>query len=172
MKKTSIHNKIETRIKEKGRGAIVFPSDFLDLGSTEVAKKVLLRLEHKGFLKRLAFGIYLYPKHSNLLGTLTPSLEEIAIAIADRDAARIIPTGVYALNRLGLSTQVPLNAVYLTDGAARKIKVGNRTIVFKKTTPKNLAAVGPISSLVIQALKAIGEEKVETYEEKKILELF
>lgn len=171
MAETSIHKKIETRIKEKGKGAILFPTDFLDLGSTEVTKKVLLRLEKKGFLKRLAFGIYLYPKQSKLLGTLTPTLEEIAKAIAQRDAARIVPTGIYALNRLGLSTQVPLNAVYLTDGAARKVKVGNRNILFKKSTPKNLAAIGPISSLVIQALKAIGEGKVKPHEEKKVLEL-
>ena len=133
MAEISIHKKIENRIKEKGKGAILFPTDFLDLGGTEVTKKVLLRLEEKGFLKRLAFGIYLYPKQSKLLGTLTPTLEEIAKAIAQRDAARIVPTGIYALNRLGLSTQVPLNAVYLTDGAARKVKVGNRNILFKKS---------------------------------------
>ncbi len=168
---TSIHKRIEKRIIEQGKGTIVFPTDFLDLGSAEVTKKVLLRLEQKGFLKRLAFGIYVYPKQSKLLGSLTPSMEEIAKAIAERDSARIVPTGIYALNRLGLSTQVPLNVVYLTDGAARKVKVGNRNILFKKTAPKNLAAVGQISGLVIQALKAIGEGKIEPHEEKKILEL-
>lgn len=72
----------------------------------------------------------------------------------------IVPTGVYAINRLGLSTQVPLNVVYLTDGAARKIKVGNRTITFRKTTPKNIAAVGEISRLAIQALRTIGKNNI------------
>jgi predicted transcriptional regulator of viral defense system len=114
-----------------------------------VVKKVLLRLEQKGLLKRLAFGIYLYPKNSKLLGELTPTVEEIASAIAARDKARIIPTGSYALNALGLSTQVPLNAVYLTDGATRKVAIGKRNILFKKTSPKNLSVRGPISSLVI-----------------------
>ena len=154
-----------------GRGSILFPSDFADLGSTEVVKKALLRMEQQGMLNRLAFGIYLYPKQSKLLGSLTPTIEDIAKAIADRDKARIVPTGVYAMNALGLSTQVPLNAAYLTDGAARKIKVGKRTILFKKTTPRNLAAIGNISGLVIQALKAIGEGKVEPHEEKRVLEL-
>lgn len=171
MAEISIHKQIESRIKKRGKGAIIFPSDFADLGGAEVVKKVLLRLEQQSFLKRLAFGIYLYPKQSKLLGSLTPTLEEIAKAIAERDAARIVPTGIYALNRLGLSTQVPLNAVYLTDGASRKVQVGKRNILFKKTSPRNLAAVGPISSLVIQALKAIGDGKVELHEEKKILEL-
>ena len=82
-----------------------------------------------------------------------------------------MPTSVYALNALGLSTQVPMNAVYLTDGAARKVKVGKRTILFKKATPKNLSATGAISSLVIQALKAIGNGKVDPHEEKRVLQL-
>ncbi|MEI6062379.1 MAG: DUF6088 family protein [Bacteroidota bacterium] len=171
MAEISIHKQIESKIKKRGRGAIIFPADFADAGSAEVVKKVLLRLEHQGFLKRLAFGIYLYPKQSKLLGSLTPSLEEIAKAIAQRDAARIVPTGIYALNRLGLSTQVPLNVVFLTDGASRKVQVGKRNILFKKTSPRNLAAVGEISSLVIQALKAIGDGKVGQDEENKLLEL-
>ncbi len=130
----SIHKQIEARIKKLGRGCILFPADFYSLGSTEAIKKILLRLEKKGMLIRLAFGIYLYPKQSKLLGNITPSLEEIAKAIAKRDKARIVPAGSYALNALGLSTQVPLNAVYLTDGAARKVKVGKRTILFKNSS--------------------------------------
>ncbi len=93
------------------------------------------------------------------------------MAIAKRDKATIVPTGVYALNRLGLSTQVPLNIVYLTDGAARKVKIGKQIIKFKKTTPKNLLAKGPISSLVIQALRAIGKDKASQQELDKICEL-
>lgn len=167
----SIHKQIEARIKKRKRGKIFFPADFVDLGDTEVIKKTLLRLEQQGLLTRLAFGIYLYPKKSELLGNLTPSIEEIAMAIAHRDRARIIPTGVYTLNALGLSTQVPLNAVYLTDGASRKIKVGKRAILFKKTSPRNLSVKGPISGLAIQALKAIGEGKVDKQEEKKLMEI-
>lgn len=167
----SIHKQIEKRILKLGRGSIIVPGDFSGLGGTEAVKKVLLRLEKQGFIKRIAFGIYVYPKHSKLLGTLTPSVEEIAKAIAKRDKARIVPTGLYALNRLGLSTQMVLNAVYLTDGAARKIKIDKTSILFKKTAPKNLAAIGEISGLVIQALKAIGKDKVEPHEEKKILDL-
>lgn len=81
----------------------------------------------------------------------------MAQAISKRDKARILPTGVYALNQLGLSTQIPLNLVYLTDGSPRKINIGKRTIQFKKTTPKNLALKGGISKLVVQALKEIGK---------------
>jgi len=64
-----------------------------------------------------------------------------------------------------------MNVVYLTDGAARKIHVGKKTILFKKTAPKNLAAIGEISSLVIQALKVIEKDKVTVEQQQRIVEL-
>jgi hypothetical protein len=102
---------------------------------------------------------------------LLPSAEEVAKAIAKRDRIRTIPTGVYALNALGLSTQVPMNIVLLTDGSPREIRVGKRKIKFKKSTPKNLLAKGKISRLVIQALKEIGNGKLTQGELKKIIDL-
>jgi hypothetical protein len=161
MKRPEIENKIASRIKSLQEGSILFVEDFFDYGNTENIKKALLRLREKGLLVRLAFGIYLYPKTDKEMGVLYPSVEEIAEAIARRDKARIIPTGIQALNKLGLSTQVPLKAVYLTDGAARVVKIGHRTITFKKASPKNLLAKGEISGLVIQALKSIGKGKLE-----------
>lgn len=155
----SIAKQVVRKISNYKRGKIFFPDDFSGIGTVEVIKKTLLRLEQKGFLVRLAHGIYLYPKKDQVLGVLYPPIEEIAQAIARRDKARIILTGVHALNKLGLSTQVPMKVVYLTDGAPRDIQVGNRSIRFKKTTPKNLATKGEISGLVIQALREIGKAK-------------
>ena len=156
----SVQTRIENNIKSMQRGSILFPSNFNDIGNVEVVKKSLLRLENKKFLVRLAHGIYLYPKQDKLLGILYPTIEEIALAIAERDKARIIPTGTTALNKLGLSTQIPMNIVFLTDGAPRSIVVGKRTIKFKRTSPKNLAVKGEITSLIIQALKEIGKDNV------------
>lgn len=160
MKRPVVENKIAEILTKLQKGTILFVDDFLDFGNSESIKKALFRLNEKGLLIRLAHGIYLYPKKDKELGVLYPSAEEIAIAIAKRDKARIIPTGVQALNRLGLSTQIPLKVVFLTDGAARTIKIGKRTITFKKTSPKNLMAKGEISGLVIQALKSIGRNKI------------
>ncbi len=119
----------------------------------------------------MARGIYVRPEKDPVLGYITPGIEAIAKAIAKRDRARIVPTGSYALNRLGLSTQVPMNVVYLTDGSARKIKIGNQIVKFKKTTPKNLAAIGEISKLVIQALRGIGKDNIRPEEIEKIQQL-
>ena len=168
MERPVVKNKVAEKLKKLKKGSILFVDDFLDFGNAESIKKALFRLEEKGLLLRLAHGIYLYPKTDKDLGVLYPSVEEIAIAIAKRDRARIIPTGVQALNKLGLSTQIPLKAVFLTDGAARSIKIRKRTITFKKTSPKNLLAKGEISSLVIQALKSIGQYKLEDEGLKKL----
>ena len=164
----SIHNQIEKKIESLKKGSILFISDFIEFGTTENIKKVMQRLEKKDVITRLAHGIYLYPKKDKVLGTLFPSTEEIALAIAKRDKARIISTGVQALQQLGLSTQVPMNVVYLTDGAPRKIKVGKRTITFKKTTPKNLTIKDKKLNIVIQALKELGKENVDENAKQKI----
>lgn len=167
----STEKQIEKLIKSKPRGSLVMPDDFLTYGSAEAVRKALGRLADKEVIVRVAHGIYVRPKISKLIGQLTPSAEEVAEAIAKRDRIRTIPAGSYALNALGLSSQVPMNVVLLTDGSPRVIKVGKRTIRFKKTTPKNLLAKGKISRLVIQALKEIGNGKVTAAEERKILEL-
>ncbi len=161
MNRPIVENKIAEVLKLHPKGSVFFVDDFLDYGNSESVKKALLRLKEKEILVRLAHGIYLYPKIDTELGVLFPSTEDIARAIARRDKAKIVPTGVQALNKLGLSTQVPMKVVYLTDGATRSIKVGKRTISFKNTSPKNLLATGEISGLSIQALKTIGKTKVD-----------
>jgi hypothetical protein len=167
----SIEDKIVAQIVALPKGELLLPVDFQELGSSEAVRLSLFRLEKKDFIVRVAQGIYVRPKESSLIGKLTPSAEEVAEAIAKRDRIRTVPTGSYALNALGLSTQVPMNIVLLTDGSPREIKVGKRTIKFKKITPKNLLAKGRISRLVIQALKEIGNGKITAEEEQKILGL-
>lgn len=148
-----------------------FPDDFNQYGSSVAVRKALERLPDKEQIIRVAQGIYVRPKQSKYIGTVHPSVEDIAKAIAKRDKMRTVPTGAYALNALGLSTQIPMNVVLLTDGTPREIKVGRRIIKFKKSAPSNLLAKGKISSLVIQALKEIGQGKVSEEEGRKIVEL-
>ena len=159
----SIEDNILTAIQAKGRGSIFFPSDFTSYGEVKAVGKSLERLTAKGDIVRLARGIYSYPEIDTVLGlgVLMPSIEQIAETIARRDKARIVPTGIYAMNRLGLSTQVPMNVVYLTDGAPRKVNLGNgRSIQFKYTTPRNIAFTNPLPMLVTFALKEIGKDNV------------
>ncbi|MCD4731295.1 MAG: DUF6088 family protein [Bacteroidales bacterium] len=168
---TSTDDHIVKRIRDFKSQRLFFVDDFIDISNYKAVSKALERLVESDVLIRAATGIYARYKEDPVLGVILPTTEQIAEAIAKRDKARIIPTGAYALNALGLSTQIPLNVVFLTDGTARKIKTGTRTIQFKKTTPKNLAAKGKISILAIQALKAIGKDKVTKDEREKIIQL-
>jgi hypothetical protein len=159
----SIDNKIIARVKKCGRGQGYFSSDFASYGEAKAVSKALERLVKSEVLLRVARGFYYYPKIDNKFGfgVLYPSWEEVAQAIAKRDKARIVPTGVYAQNQLGLSTQVPMNIVFLTDGTPRRINIGKgKGILFKHTAPKNLAFQSELAMLIVFALKEIKQENV------------
>jgi uncharacterized protein DUF6088 len=156
----SINDKIYNSIKELKPGALVFPSDFLHLGSNTAVNMALSRLAKEGHINRFSKGVYFKPKSDPLLGFLHPGLEDVAKAIADKEQIRIRPTGAYALNKLGLSTQVPMKVVYLTNGHPRKFKVGKGSITFRQTTPKVMAVQNDLVFLVIQALQELGKNSV------------
>ena len=167
----SIEEQILRKIKKARRGTLFFPEHFSDFGSAKTVGKALVRLMESGELHRVATGIYVRPEKDRVLGVVLPGIEEIAEAIRKRDKARIVPTGSYALYKLGLTTQVPMNVVYYTDSTARKIKVGKQTITFKRASARNLSAIGDTSKLVIQALKTIGKDKVTEEELRRFREL-
>jgi len=159
----TIENKILAILKGGGRGRVFFSSDFLSQGEPRSVLKALERMTNEEKIIRVAKGIYCYPKidHRLGLGVIYPSIDEIARAVARRDKARIVPTGAQALNLLGLSEQVPINAVYLTDGSARKLKLyGERGITFQHTAPKNLAFSNELAMLVTFALREVGADDV------------
>ncbi len=167
-------NKITNRLQQMLPGTIFFIQDLLEEGSPEAIRQQLTRLVKAQTIKRLSQGIYLVPKKLGGHGFLLPNPDDIANAIARRDKSRIIPTGEVALWKLGLSTQVPLNYVYLTDGPSRVIKIEEKegktsyTITFKHASPKNFALKGKITSQVIPALKAIGQKNLTAEMSEKI----
>ena len=154
-----LSKEVRNRIMQQGESMLYVVSDFADLNNDASVTRALSRLEKENFLIRLSQGIYLYPSR-NRYGIHKPSIDVIAKAIAEKDKARIIPSGLTALNILGLSTQVPMNAVYLTNGTPRTITVGNRKVVFKKGVPRNFAYQSELFSLAVSAMKEIGEENV------------
>ena len=156
----SVSGKVRQRITKGKTGKIFFAKDFSDIGNNKLINKALFRLERNETLIRLSHGIYLYPFIDKELGVMFPAPETIAKAIAKRDNARILPTGNHAMNLLGLSSQVPMNVVYMTDGSPRKINIGKRKITFKKTSPRNFIYKGKIIPLMVAALKTIGKENV------------
>jgi len=156
----SVHQEILTKINALQSGSIVFPTDFRGMGTEDAVRQVLSRIAKEGKIERLAHGIYFLPKEHPTFGKLYPSLEEVAEAIAEHEHIRIRPAGAYALNKLGLSTQVPAKLVYITDGQARQIKIGKGGVKFKPVTPKKFGMKGPISGLLIQALEELNPSQI------------
>ncbi len=157
----STDSKVLRRIRGHARGWVFTPDSFKDLGTRSSIDLALMRYHDNGTIRQLARGLYDYPKIDKQLGALQPSTDDIATALAGRDATRLQPSGAYAANLLGLSNQIPMKVVYLTDGRARTIQIGNREIILKHTTPRNMATAGKISGLVIQALRYLGQKSVD-----------
>ena len=156
----SIDSQIVAAIVRRGRGTVFVPAEFLELGSRETVDIVLHRLARKGTIRRLARGVYDFPKEHPALGPLLPSADAVANALAGRDRTRLQPAGAYAANALGLTEQVPAKAVFLTDGPSRTVKIGPTTIQLRRTTAKNMETAGRLSGLLIQALRELGKEHV------------
>ena len=157
----SIDKKVINRILGHGRGWVFTPANFSDLGSRDAVASALRRYRQSGLIRQLARGLYDYPRTEPELGMLTPSPDSVARALAGRDAFRLQPSGAYAANLLGLSPQIPMKIVYLTDGRSKTVQIGKKQIILKRTTPRNMATAGKISGLVIQALRHLGQKHVD-----------
>ena len=156
----SIDSTILSRIYGSGRGSVHTPSEFLDLGSRRSVDLTLHRLVQRKIIRRLSRGLYEYPREHPELGTLSPDIQKVAKALAGKDRIRLQPAGAYATNLLGLSEQVPAKVVFLTDGPSRMVKFGRQTIQLRRTTPRNMAAAGRLSGLLMQALRHLGKEHI------------
>lgn len=149
---------IRERISSAENGTLFFNNSFPEYDD-EYVGKILSDLVKSGALYHLSRGIYLKTERTRF-GLVYPPVSAIASAIAERDKAQILPTGATALNLLGLSTQMPMNPVFLTSGSARKITIDGRTITFKRAVPKNFTIKGKKRSFIVQALKYIGENNI------------
>ena len=163
---------IRSTIESSGRGNIFFPDDFSARESSDTIRSALVRLCDDKIIIRLAQGIYCYPIIDEKwgMGIMYPSIDDIAQAIAKKDKCRIAPTGSAALNALGMSSQMPANVVYYTDGSPRNISIGNgRGLLFKRSTDmKRFSYKNENMQLIVAALREIGNGKV-TEEDKNLI---
>lgn len=157
----SIDSKLLSRVYGKGRGWVFTPNHFQGIGSRNAIASALKRYKKAGTIRQLARGLYDYPVQHPVLGTVAPSADAVARALVGRDAIRLQPAGAYAANLLGLSDQVPSKVVFLTDGPARKVRVGTQGIILQRTTPRNMATAGRKSGTLIQALRYLGQDQVD-----------
>ena len=149
---------LRERIEALPEDSVLFRSDFPEYHS-EFVGGTLAELTQEGMLLKLAQGIYAKPRRSRF-GLVLPSVDKIAQAIAARDNAEVLPSGMTALNVLGLSTQVPMKYSYLTTGSERIIKLKNQEIRLKRGVPKNFCYETKLIALLVQALKTLKQQNV------------
>lgn len=169
--KDSTNHIIEQKISRFKPGQIFSPSDFKELGSSTAIRKALSRLVEQGHVERMGQGIYVIPKNDKVFGKVLPSMEQLAEALAKKDHVKIKPSGQYALNKVGLSTQVPMRLVFLTSGNSKRIQIGKNAIIFKSSTAKKLSMKGDITSLLFLGLEELNLQKLSQTQMDRILEL-
>ena len=157
---TNTANAIWKRIRAKHRGWVFTPRQFGHLGARAAVDQALSRLHRSGHIRRLTRGIYEFPKIHPHIGVLSPSPEAIAKAVAERTGSRIMVSGAKAANLLGLSTQVPAQNLFLTEGPSRTVLIGNQTVSLKHVAPSKMIGAGTEAGIVIQAIRSLGEEGV------------
>lgn len=163
--RNTLRHKIETLPED----SILFRSDFPEYNS-EFVGGTLSELVTKGFLTKIAQGIYVKPRKSRF-GVLFPTVDKVVQAIATRDNAEVLPSGITALNVLGLSTQVPMNYTYLTTGSERMVKLANCQVTLKRGVPKNFCYETRLIALLVQALRTLKQENVNREEIQTIRSL-
>lgn len=157
----SIDNKILSRIYGRGRGWAFTKTDFVaEFGEPNI-HQALSTLSRAGKIRRACQGVYDYPRQSEILGQLSPDLDQVAHALARKFNWRIQPSGDTALNLLGISTQVPGRWSYLSDGPSREYQVGGQTIAFRHAALKDTGLNLYESSLLVQAIKALGKDRID-----------
>ncbi len=168
MQKT-VEHKVRAKITYARYGEVFFVSTFHQF-DVEYVTKLLSQFEKEGLITRIAKGVYVKAKKTRF-GVVYPSAFELVTEIAKRDKAKIFPTGDTAANRLGFSTQVPMNASFLTSGSSRKLKLRNRTVTLTHGSPKKFAYKGKLMPELVQALRSIGEDNITESVEKRVAQL-
>jgi hypothetical protein len=169
--KKSVSHIIEQKINRLKPGQVFLPSDFKDLGTSTAIRKALSRLVESRQVERMGQGIYVIPQNDMIFGKILPSMEQLAEALAKKEHVKIKPSGQHALNKVGLSNQVPMRLVFLTNGNSKKIQIGKNAIIFKSTTAKKLSMKGDITSLLFLGLEELDLKKLSRTQMDRIMEL-
>ena len=170
----TVEHKVKAKITYARYGEVFFVSTFHQF-DVEYVTKLLAQFEKEGLITRIAKGVYVkaisVTSFKTRFGVVYPSAFELVTEIAKRDKAIVFPTGETAANRLGFSTQVPMNACFITSGTPRTLKLGNRTVTLKHGVPRNFAYKGKLMPELVQALRSIGEDNITESVEKRVAQL-
>lgn len=165
----TVIQKIKYKINKSKYGTVFFVSTFAKF-NLEYVSKLLADFERQDLLIRISKGVYIKAKKTRF-GIVYPETTIIVNEIAKRDKAKIIPMGNTAANRLGFSTQVPMNSEYLTSGSSRVLKLGKRKVTLRHGAPRNFAYKGKVFPELVQALRSIGKQNISIQEDNRIFQI-
>ena len=168
---SSYTEKISDKINGFDSNKVFFANDFLDIASYETVRKILNRMVNEGKIKRVIDGFYYNPRYCELIGEYEAvSIHELALAIARKYNWNIAPCSSTALNLIGLSTQVPTHYKFISSGRYKKYTIGDTVLEFKKVNPGEIANMSLKTATVIQAIKSLGKENINSEVIRKIRE--
>ena len=168
-KSKTLHKQMLGLIYDKGRGWSFSKKDFTHFGDSAHVDRTLSRMTEKGVIRRVMRGLYDYPSYSKLLRkTLSPDIDQLAHALARKFGWQIQVSGNAALNLVGLSTQVPTQYQYLSDGPSKTYLLGNTEVRFKKTRFTQLGLKYAHNEILVQAVKGLGDRALTLDEQAKL----
>jgi len=158
----SIEHKIMARVRRAGRGSVWCAAVLLPLGSRNTIDQALRRLAHKGTLRRIAHGLYLYPDHQPLLGELPVAMPSLLATLSVAIDSPLIPSGAYAGYLLGCEPQMPTVIQLLSRETTRTIRVDGWSIHVRPTAARYLVGAGRMIAVLVQAWRYYGMEQVNS----------
>ena len=151
---------IRERIASHPSGEPFTPALFAGLGSRAAIDQALMRLAKAGSVERIAHGLYVVPKTGRFGIKSMPAPELVARTVADAEGATIEIHGAEAARRLGLSTQMPAQAVFHTTGSSHQIRLGQLSIRLQHVAPRKLVLAGRPAGQALSALWYLGRSHV------------
>lgn len=161
---------IRNRINTIQVGEPFTSAQFIPLGTRASVDQALSRLVKHREIKRISRGVFVRPKTSRYVVEVMPEPLQVVKAIASAHGETVQVHGAEAARLLGLTTQVPLQAVFHTNGSSRQLKFGNLPVVLKHVARRKLALAGRPAGLALSALWYLGKEQVSTATIKTIRE--
>lgn len=155
----STYTKVENEIQNMPANHVFIIRDLDHCGSYEAVRKDLQRLESTQMVSRILNGIYYKPSISKLTGEIVPSnIYEVVKVIGKKNGWTILPSGLACINMLGLSTQVPANYSFISDGPNKNYVIDGFDVKLKHGNPKDIRNLSYKTGIIVQGIKQIGKD--------------
>jgi len=132
--------------------------DFAKIGNIATVERILSRLLEEKKINRIRRGLYYIPEHSRW-GEVPPSQSEVVKALSRSMHTNFLLDGANALHKLGLTNQIPMKQVYLTDKQINTISIGKVAIEFRKVSPKKLSGSNNRAGVYLSAIEYLGKDE-------------